>query len=97
MGILPSAEWKVYIIQTKSGMLYTGITNDLERRFKHHQLSKKGARFFHFSSPEQVVFSESHPNRSQATKREIAIKKLSRLDKLALIQSQTSAKGTCDN
>lgn len=78
-------EWKVYIIQAKSGKLYTGITNNLEKRFAAHQKKGKGARFFHFSGPEEIVFHESYPNRSQAAKREIAIKKLSRKEKLALI------------
>ena len=80
-------EWKVYIIQTKSGKFYTGITNNLERRFDAHQKQQKGARFFHFSGPEKIVFSESHPNRSAASKREIAIKKMSRKEKIELIGS----------
>lgn len=78
-------EWIVYIIQTTSGNLYTGITNDLERRFKNHQQQKRGARFFRISEPEKVVYQESHPNRSEALKREYEIKKMSRQEKLALI------------
>ncbi len=60
------SEWVVYMIQTQSGKLYTGITNDLERRFNAHQTKRKGARFFHFSKSEKIVFSESQPNRSKA-------------------------------
>jgi putative endonuclease len=78
--------WEVYIIQTMSGKLYTGITTDVERRFEEHQKRRKGARFFHTSSAERVVFRESHPNRSQASKRESNIKKLMREEKLLLIQ-----------
>ena len=81
-------QWEVYIIKTKSGKLYTGITNDLDRRFEEHKTQKKGARFFHFSSPESIVFREAHPDRSSATKREIAIKSMSRSSKLALAQEQ---------
>ena len=77
-------DWKVYIIQTEKGKLYTGITNNLDRRFKAHQ-SQKGARFFHFSAPEKILFCESYPNRSEASKREFQIKKLSRKEKLSLI------------
>lgn len=80
-------EWVVYVIQTTSGKLYTGITNNLKRRFDQHQSHDKGARFFHFSTPEKVVFQETHPNRSEASKRESAIKKMRREEKLALIQS----------
>ncbi|MBI5273516.1 MAG: GIY-YIG nuclease family protein [Chlamydiales bacterium] len=81
-----SNKWEVYIIETKSKKLYTGITNNLERRFDNHQKRQKGARFFYFSSPEKVVFRETHPNRSEALKRECAIKKLSRKEKIALIE-----------
>lgn len=79
------ALWEVYIIQAKSGTLYTGITTDLDRRFADHQNGAKGARFFRISSPEKIVFRESHPNRSEATKREIQIKKMTRAQKMALI------------
>lgn len=78
-------KWVVYIIKTGSGKLYTGITTDLERRFSEHKSNEKGARFFNFSSPESVVFQERHINRSKATKREIEIKKMSRNQKLELI------------
>lgn len=84
--------WTVYIIQTKSGKLYTGITNNLTRRFAEHQgLQKKGkgARFFHFSNPEKIIYQESLPNRSEASKREVAIKKMCRKDKLSLRSPDT--------
>lgn len=80
-------KWEVYIVQTRSNKLYTGITNNLERRFEEHRTRKKGARFFHFSHPEKIVFRESQPDRSHASKREVAIKKMSRKEKLALIDS----------
>lgn len=83
------SKWVVYIIQTESGKLYTGITNNLERRFKSHLQKKSGAKFFHFSKPVQIVFREPHQNRSEATKREIEIKKMSRTQKLALINIAT--------
>lgn len=85
MKIKTSNEWVVYIIQTQSGKFYTGITNNLEQRFDNHQ-KKRGARFFHFSSAEKIVFCEPQPNRSEATKREIAIKKMSRKEKLTLME-----------
>ena len=50
---------------------------------------KRGAKFFHFSNPEKVVFQEYHPNRSSATKREIEIKKMTRSGKEVLIQAST--------
>lgn len=87
MTKLAEKEWEVYMIQAESGKLYTGITNRLEHRFEEHKKKLKGARFFHFSGPEKILFRESHPNRSEATKREIAIKKLSRKQKLELIKT----------
>ena len=77
--------WKVYIIKAASGKLYTGVTTDLEKRLKDHKNSKRGASFFRFSRPEKIVFHENHPNRSEAQKRESAIKKMSRQAKLELI------------
>lgn len=85
MNVTNFNKWKVYIIQTESGKLYTGITNNIEKRFAAHKNHHKGARFFYFTKPEKIVFQESHLNRSEASKREIAIKKMSRKDKLALI------------
>ncbi|PCJ31644.1 MAG: endonuclease [Gammaproteobacteria bacterium] len=78
-------DWFVYIIEADNGNLYTGITTDLERRFKEHQSKQGGARFFHTSSAKKMVFNEAHPDRSSASKREAAIKKLSRKNKIQLI------------
>lgn len=79
-------KWEVYIIQTDSGKLYTGITNNLEKRFAKHLQRKSGAKFFHFSNPKCIVFRELRLNRSEATKREIEIKKMNRKQKLDLIR-----------
>lgn len=87
MSKLPSKGWVVYMIQTTTGKIYTGITNNLKRRFEAHQKQNKGARFFRMAGPEKVVRIERFPDRSEATKREIAIKKMSRAEKLALISS----------
>lgn len=94
MAIQTELEWVVYVIQTASGKLYTGITNDLQRRFDQHQSQRGGARFFHFSTPEKVVYREAHPNRSEASKRESAIKKLRREEKLDLIHRASNG-GMC--
>lgn len=77
-------KWIVYIIQTESGKLYTGITKDLDRRFGEHKEKKKGARFFRISNPEKILHQETYPNRSEASKRESEIKKMTREEKLAL-------------
>lgn len=77
--------WAVYIVETENGQLYTGITNNLDRRFAEHQSGKRGARFFRTSPAKRICYQESHPDRGSASRREAAIKKLSRQAKLALI------------
>lgn len=81
------SDWFLYIVETENGKLYTGITTDLERRFKEHCENKKGAKFFRSSAALKMVYSEKLPNRSEASKREAEIKKLSRAQKLNLFHS----------
>jgi putative endonuclease len=76
--------WFVYIIEANDKSLYTGITTDLQRRFEQH-LNGTGAKYFNGRKPVQVVFSESHENRSSASVREAEIKKLSKRQKEQLI------------
>lgn len=83
-----TTDWTVYIIEADNGHLYTGITTDMSRRFQQHQQGKGGARFFHTSQAKKIVYQETHPDRSTASKREAAIKKLSRQAKLALIATR---------
>ena len=78
--------WCVYMILCSDDSLYTGITTDLERRFKQHE-EGRGAKYFRGRSPKQVVYLEQGLGRSSATRREIQIKALSRAEKLNLIQT----------
>jgi len=77
--------WFVYMIRASDDSLYTGITTDVQRRFKEHCSPDKGARFFRGRKPLEVVYTETHPDRSSALQRESAIKKLSRGEKIELI------------
>ena len=79
--------WQVYIIACTDNSLYTGITTDIDRRFNEHIAGKQGARYFRGRKPDKLVYLESAANRSAASKREAAIKKLLRADKLRLIDS----------
>ena len=79
--------WTVYIVETESGKLYTGITTDLDRRFKEHLEKKRGAKFFSISAPKRILLQENHSSRSEASIREAEIKRMSRPQKLALINS----------
>jgi len=81
--------WWVYIIRSDDDSLYTGITTDVDRRFKEHlgeQAGKfKGAKFFYGRKPLEVVYREQMADRSAATIREYEIKQFNRDQKLRLI------------
>ena len=74
----------VYILRCRDGSLYTGVSDDVERRAAVHN-SGKGAKYTRGRLPVQVVYREQCLDRSAALKRELAIKALSREKKLALI------------
>ncbi len=76
--------WFVYIIHCTDDSLYTGITTDIEKRYKQHA-TQKGAKYFRGRKPRQLVYIEGEHDRSSATKREIEIKKLTKKEKLKLI------------
>ena len=82
------SDWFLYIVETEDGKLYTGITTDVDRRFKEHCEDKKGAKFFRSSVPKKVVYREQVENRSIASKREAQIKKLTRANKIKLINGE---------
>jgi len=77
--------WTVYILECRDGSLYTGITNDIEKRLQAHN-DGTAARFTRGRGPVSLRYTEPHPDRSAASKREVAIKKLSRTEKLLLIR-----------
>jgi putative endonuclease len=79
--------WHVYIIECKDTKLYTGITNNLKRRIKEHSCGT-GGRFTKYRAPVKLLYSESHPNRPQALRREAQIKRLERKEKFALIETK---------
>jgi len=79
-------DWLVYIILCDDNTLYTGITNNIERRMQQHA-SQQGAKYFRGRSPKRLVYLEDGHDRSSASQREAAIKKLRRVDKEVLISS----------
>lgn len=79
-----SSGWTVYILQCADGTLYTGITNDLPRRLAAHN-DGTGAKYTRGRGPHTLMFSENHPDKSSALKREREIKALDREDKLGLV------------
>ena len=75
--------WKLYILECKDGTLYTGITDDVERRLRVHNQGK-GAKYTRSRTPVILRYTEDCPDRSSALRREIAVKQLSRNEKLKL-------------
>lgn len=75
----------VYIIECGDKSLYTGITNDLERRFTQHK-EGKGSHYTSAKEVKRIVYTEKHPDRSSALKREAQIKSWKRQKKLDLIK-----------
>ncbi len=88
--MVSESSWFVYMILTRKGRLYTGVSTDPERRFIEHLCDpKKGAKFFRSDSPEKIVYLEEVETYSAALKREIAIKALPTKKKHHLIFSTT--------
>lgn len=79
-------DWQVYIIHCSDDSYYTGITTDVERRFKQHS-NGTGAKYFYGRAPVDVVYVEQCENRSIASRREAQIKSLNRAQKIRLLGS----------
>lgn len=74
------------MLRCKDGTLYTGITNDVDKRFQAHQ-SGKGAKYTRGRGPLELVYREECGSHSDALKREMEIKRLAREQKQAMIAS----------
>jgi putative endonuclease len=74
-----------YMVLCADNTLYTGIATDLKRRIEEHNSSNKGAKYTKARRPVTLVYSEEHPDRSSASKREYLIKKMTKSDKQLLI------------
>jgi putative endonuclease len=75
----------VYILECSDKTLYTGITNNIEKRIHEHNNTRTGARYTRSRRPVRLVYAETCSTLSMALKREAEIKKLSRVQKLRLI------------
>jgi putative endonuclease len=76
--------WTVYMVRCRDGTLYTGATNNLERRVATHNKGR-GAAYTRARLPVTLVWSEPAANRGAALRREAALKRLSRAEKLRLV------------
>lgn len=73
----------VYLLECADGSLYTGITTDLTRRLSEHRAGK-GGHYTRGHGAVRMVYAEPHPDRSSASIREAALKRLPRADKQRL-------------
>lgn len=73
--------WFVYLLRCSDNSLYCGITNNLNRRIDEHNSSSKGAKYTKNRRPVTLVYSASVENRSEASKLEAKIKKMTKKQK----------------
>ena len=76
--------WFVYLVRAENGALYCGISDDPQRRFEAHR-SGRGARFFHSSPAQALVYVEACVGKGEALRRERAIKALGKPAKERLV------------
>lgn len=81
--------WLMYVVECADHSLYTGITNNLNRRLRQHNAGK-GAAYTVTRRPVTLLAAWCFADRSEALKAEYAFKKNSRQQKLKLIQSKSS-------
>jgi putative endonuclease len=77
--------WVVYLLRCADGSLYTGVTTDVRRRCRQHNAGT-ASRYTRARRPVRLVYQEAHPHRGSALRREAAIKRLSRRQKLQLLR-----------
>ena len=82
--------WYLYILRCGDGSLYTGITTDVEKRLEVHR-SGKGAKYTRGRGPLELVYREECGTHSDALKRELTVKALTRAEKLALLAQDTAS------
>ena len=77
--------WNVYVVRCADGSLYTGIAKSLTKRIEEHNSANTGAKYTRTRRPVSLAYSETCTSHSLATKREIAIKSLTKAQKEALV------------
>tara|TARA_Y100001936_G_scaffold66081_1_gene65011 strand:+ start:11567 stop:11827 length:261 start_codon:yes stop_codon:yes gene_type:complete len=81
--------WHLYLIRTNKGQLYTGVTQDVQRRFKEHQEGGiKSAKYLRGKKPFKLVFQIKIGDHSKALKTEAVIKKWPKAKKESLIKKE---------
>ena len=89
------SDWHLYMIRTASGALYTGISNDVEKRFEAHCLGR-GSKFLRAQGNLSLVYQCAVGDRSTASKAEYQLKQLSKVEKERLVLDKLDRKKLLD-
>ena len=81
-------KWFVYIVECADGTLYTGITTDLQRRLLEHNYGSRSAKYTRSRRPVKMLWNTEVENRSEASKKEARIKRMTRAKKLDMINKK---------
>lgn len=88
--------WYLYILRCRDDTLYTGITTDVEKRLEAHS-SGRGAKYTRGRGPLELVYRETCGTHSDALKRELAVKRMTRAEKQALIRTFSQGAGAAND
>ena len=88
--------WYLYILRCRDDTLYTGITTDVEKRLEAHS-SGRGAKYTRGRGPLELVYRETCGTHSDALKRELAVKRMTRAEKQALIRTSSQSAGAAND
>jgi putative endonuclease len=83
--------WYLYVLQCSDDTLYAGITTDISRRVKEHNVSSKGAKYTRSRRPVKVIYTVKFVDRSTAQIAEISFKKKTRPQKLDIIKTKNDS------
>jgi len=89
---MASTGWFCYLLECADGTLYAGITTAVDRRLTAHNLGS-ASKYTRARRPVRLLHTEAWPDRSSATRRELALKKLPRVAKLALVRRSRTGGG----
>ena len=78
-------DWFLYVVECSDGTLYTGVTIDVTRRIREHNNPSRGAKYTRSRRPVNLVYHTDFPDRATACKAEAKFKKLSRKQKLEVV------------
>ena len=88
--VVKAPAWHVYVVRTRDGALYTGVTTDVARRIVEHRAGGRGARYLRCREPLEIVYRRRLGERSLALRVEWRLKRQPRADKLEIVASRLS-------